>query len=53
MKKGRLQVSKNAENKDFPGSPAVENPPANSGDTGSIPGLGRIYLSQSNEACVP
>ena len=23
----------------FPGSPVVKNPPANAGDTGSIPGL--------------
>ena len=26
---------------DFPGSLEVKNPPANAGDTGSIPGLGR------------
>ena len=25
----------------FPGSSVVKNPPANAGDTGSIPGLGR------------
>ena len=25
----------------FPGSSMVKNPPANAGDTGSIPGLGR------------
>ena len=25
----------------FPGGPAVDNPPANVGDIGSIPGLGR------------
>ena len=25
----------------FPGSAVVENPPANAGDTGVIPGLGR------------
>ena len=25
----------------FPGGSAVKNPPANAGDTGSIPGLGR------------
>ena len=27
---------------DFPGSPGVKNLPANAGDTGSIPGLGRL-----------
>ena len=26
---------------DFPGSSAIKNPPANAGDTGSIPGSGR------------
>ena len=26
---------------DFPGSSEVQNPPANAGDTGLIPGLGR------------
>lgn len=25
---------------DFPGGPVVKNPPAHTGDTGSIPGLG-------------
>ena len=25
----------------FPGGSVVKNPPANTGDTGSIPGLGR------------
>ena len=27
---------------DFPGGPAVRNLPASAGDTGSIPGLGRL-----------
>ena len=27
---------------DFPGGPVVKNLPANAGDTGSIPGLGRF-----------
>ena len=31
----------------------VENPPANAGDTGSIPGLGRSLLPWSNKAHVP
>ena len=33
---------------DFPGGIVVENPPANAGDTGSIPGLGRPHMPQSN-----
>ena len=28
---------------DFPGGPVVKNPPVNSGNMGSIPGLGRFY----------
>ena len=33
---------------DFPGGAGVKNPPANAGDTGSIPGLGRCHMPQSN-----
>ena len=29
---------------DFPGGPVVKNPPANAGDTGSIPGPGRLHI---------
>ena len=32
----------------FPGGAVVENPPANGGDTGSSPGLGKSYMPQSN-----
>ena len=32
----------------FPGGAAVENPPANAQDTGSIPGPGRSHMPQSN-----
>ena len=32
----------------FPGSTVVKNPPANAGDTGSIPGPGRSHMPQSN-----
>ena len=32
----------------FPGGAVVKNPPANAGDTGSIPGLGRPHIPQSN-----
>ena len=31
----------------FPGGSVVKNPPANAGDTGSIPSLGRFYMLQS------
>ena len=31
----------------------VENPPANAGDTGSIPGPGRSHMPWSNRAHVP
>ena len=33
---------------DFPGGPVDKNPPANTGDTGLIPGPGRLDLLQSN-----
>ena len=32
----------------FPGGVVVKNPPANAGDTGSSPGLGRSHMPQSN-----
>ena len=38
---------------DLPGGPVVKNPPANAGDAGSIPGLGRCHMLQSNLARVP
>ena len=34
---------------DFPGGAVVQNLPANAGDTGSIPGLRRSYMPQSNK----
>ena len=37
----------------FPGGPVVKNPPANAGDTGSIPGLGRSHMPRSNWARAP
>ena len=33
---------------DFPGGPVVKNPPANAGDTGSIPGQARLRMLWSN-----
>ena len=32
----------------FPGGPVVNNPPANAGDMGSLPGLGRFHMPQSS-----
>ena len=32
----------------FPGGIVVKNPPANAGDTGSIPGPGRSHIPRSN-----
>ena len=32
----------------FPGGAVVENPPANAGHMGSIPGPGRSHMPQSN-----
>ena len=34
--------------KGFPGGAVVENLPANAGDTGSSPGLGRSHMLRSN-----
>ena len=38
----------NNKTQDFPDGPLVKNPPANEGDTGWIPGMGRYYMPQSN-----
>ena len=37
----------------FPGGAVVENLPANAGDTGSSPGLGRSHMPRSNCASEP
>ena len=37
----------------FPGASVVENLPANAGDTGSSPSLGRSHLPRSNQAREP
>ena len=34
--------------KGFPGGAVVKNPPADAGDTGSSPGLGRSHMPRSN-----
>ena len=38
---------------DGPGGPVVKTPPANAGDTGSVPGLGRFHMPRDNWAGVP
>ena len=37
----------------FPGGAVVKNPPANAGDMGSSPGLGRSHMPRSNQAREP
>ena len=37
----------------FPGDAVVESPPADAGDTGSCPGLGRSHMLQSGWAHEP
>ena len=44
IKKKYLKMGKGG----FPGGAVVENLPANAGDTGSSPGLGRSHMPQSN-----
>ena len=39
---------KDDENQGFPGGAVVENLPANAGDMGSSPGLGRSHMPRSN-----
>ena len=34
--------------RDFPGGTVVKNPPANVGDMGLSPGLGRSHMPRSN-----
>ena len=41
-------VVKNSPSKGFPGGPGVGSPPANAGDTGSIPDQGRSHLLQGS-----
>ena len=41
-------VKSKADKGGFPGGAVVENLPANAGDTGSSPGLGRSHMPRSN-----
>ena len=49
---GFFQIASLSDNfknfRDFPGCAVVKNPPANAGDTGSSPGLGRSHMPRSN-----
>ena len=38
---------------DFPGGPVVKSPPANAGDVGSSPGLGRPHMPQGMKPVSP
>ena len=53
MKKVLWEKPIEKESQDFPGGAVVKNPPANAGDTGSIPGPGRSHMPWSKEARVP
>ena len=42
-------VTSKVRERDFPGGPGVKNPPANAGDTGPIPDLGRPHMPKSKK----
>ena len=44
----RLNATTKRHRLGFPGGAVVENLPANAGDTGSSPGLGRSHMPRSN-----
>ena len=44
----RLRICVKTREAGFPGGAVVENLPANAGDTGSSPGLGRSHMPRSN-----
>ena len=46
MKKDTTEAKEGA--RGFPGGAVVENLPANAGDMGSSPGLGRSHMPRSN-----
>ena len=43
-----LRLHQERSSRGFPGGAVVENLPANAGDTGSSPGLGRSHMPRSN-----
>ena len=48
----RIHVLK-VSSRDFPGGSVVKDPPANAGDTSSIPDLGRFHVPQNYLAHAP
>ena len=51
--KHKMREDKNVKIGGFPGGAVVENLPANAGDTGSSPGLGRSHMPRSDRAREP
>ena len=49
----RTSSVKKKKKEGFHGGEVVKNPPANAGDTGSSPGLGRSHMPRSNQARAP
>ena len=47
-KETRKEKRKEGREGDFPGGAVIKNPPANAGDAGSIPGLGRSHMPWSS-----
>ena len=48
-----VDMDRKKDPEDFPGGPVVKNPPANAGDPGSIPGLGRFHKLQATKPKCP
>ena len=49
----KICFRQSSKKEDCHGGPVVKNPPANAGDTGSISGLRRIYVSPGNRVQAP
>ena len=47
----RSHFSQTPADEGFPGGSVVKNLPANAGDKGSTPGLGRFHMPWDNKAC--
>ena len=43
----KQHIDQEMDTRDFPGASVVENPPANAGDTGSIPDLEESHMLRS------
>ena len=44
-------IKKKKKDQGFPGGSVVKNPPANAGDTGSVPNLGRSHMPRQLNPC--